>query len=171
MYPALRSRRDAYGPEASGRLIPILERTMHITGHSALIALALAWAGCSHSSTTSRVGLFAHLSVSQPRVVRLDEAEIEAVVLNYGPADATVNAFVLANSVLSVEVLDSGGRVLHPVPPPLPPDDVARFERVLSPGESLDFTYRLSYTVDTPPGEYTVRMKDVPSDQVVLTIR
>ena|ERR1017187_1188520 len=144
---------------------------MQRVGHLVFVALALACFGCAHSSTTSRGGLFTHLSVSQSQVSRLDEAEIAAVVRNCGPTNATVNTLVLGNSVLSVEVLDSRGQILHPVPPSVPPHDLASYERVLRPGESLKFTYHLSYMVETPPGRYTVRMRDMPSEQIVLTIR
>ena len=143
---------------------------MQIARHLVFVALALASFGCAHS-TASRVGLFAHLSVSQSQVSCLEEAEISAVVRNDGPTNATVNTFVLRNSVLSVEVLDSQGQILHPVPPPVPPPDLASYERVLPPGESLTFTYHLSYMVETPPGRYMVRMSDMPSEQIVLTIR
>jgi hypothetical protein len=140
-------------------------------GHLVFVALMLTCFGCAHSRSDSHVGLFTHLSVSQPRVARLDEAEIAAVVTNYGPTNATVNTWALGNTVLSVDVLDSHGQVLHPVPPSLPPPDLASYERVLSPGASLKFTYHLSYMVETPPGHYTVRMRHLPSEQIVLTIR
>jgi len=145
---------------------------MRRAGHLIFVVLALVCFGCAHPDTISRTGLFAHLSVSHPQVTRLDEAEITVIVRNYGPTNATINTYALESDVLSINVLNSKGEILAPVPASIPPPDVSKYRRVLSPGASQKFSYHgLSYEVETPPGRYTVRMRHIPSDQIVLTIR
>lgn len=131
------------------------------------IIICLGW---NHLRSGSRSGLFTYLSVSHRHIARLDEAEITAVVQNHGPTNAIVNTSILGNSILSVEVLNSRGELLPPIPPSIPPPDLKSYERILLPGESLKFSYHLFYQVKTPSGRYTVRMRDLPSNQIVLTI-
>lgn len=141
---------------------------------STIAATALALLlGCSSNpvrSSRSRHGLYAELRAPQLKVKHLEDLRINATLHNDGPADTTVNRYVLNNSVLALEVRDADGHVLPPLPPSPPPSDLRRYDTLLRAGDSLSFGYELFYQAPIPSGNYTVGMRGMPSDQLVISV-
>ena len=101
------------------------------------------------------------------------DVQFSVIVTNHGPTNAALNIWVLTNT-MTVSVFDARGKIVAPVaaaPPAVHSGSGLSLERSLKVGESLAFTARLGTYLDaTPPGEYRARMREIPSNEVLITI-
>ena len=120
----------------------------------------------------TRTGLFARLSAAKTDLNSLDEGTIKACVKNYGPYDTTINEFIFQNAILALEVKDDSGRALLSLPPPVPPIGLNEYNRVLHPGDSVLYTYKLDiFVLPERKGIYHVRLNRVNSEEAVVNVK
>lgn len=126
----------------------------------------------SQSPDEKKTGLFAKLTAAKTELNSLDEANVSACIKNYGPGDTTINEFVFQNAVLATEVKDDSNRVLLSFPPPVPPLGLNEYNRVLHPGDSVLYQYKLNvFVLPERKGKYAVRLKGIASEKLVLTVK
>ena len=87
------------------------------------------------------------------------QATITFTLQNVGKAPEKLNLFVLAIPSLTLDVRDAQGQRLSPMPPPVPPREMAM--ATLAPGAKRTFTLSLdAFSPPLSPGHYTVRVRD-----------
>ena len=97
--------------------------------------------------------------------------ELDHVVKNFGPQDTTVNLLSFEDPTLAIRVINATGDTMGSVPPSVPPLNLAQYERVLHPGDTLWRHFRLNdYQVTIPPGSYRVFLDGLPGDTVTITV-
>src|SRR5437870_3250535 len=147
---------------------------MRLPKHNLL--LTAAFLGILVTASTAQehlTGLSAHLSATNSRVAALRDVQFSVIVTNHGPTSATLNIWVLTNT-MTVSVFDAQGRIIAPAaaaPPSVHLGSRLSLERSVKVGESLAFTTRfVPYRDATPPGKYRARMREIPSNEVLITI-
>lgn len=137
-----------------------------------IFALILFSCGESQNPEVKRTGLFAKLAASKTELNSLNEADVSACIKNYGPHDTTINDFVFQNPVLATEVKDDSGKTLLSIPPPVPPIGLNEYNHILHPGDSALFHYKLNiFVLPERKGKYTVQLKGIASEKLVLTVK
>lgn len=99
------------------------------------------------------------------------DAYLEATILNTSNTTHEVNASQLQQAVLAVEVFDKKGVRVPTIPPSVPlPTKHLNYIRI-KPMEAFITTYDLHiFDPPLPDGSYTIRMKNMPSNQISFEI-
>ncbi len=113
-----------------------------------------------------------HATLTLPcKVCSTRDFSVRTVFLNTSERRVKLNHFVVQSPQLTLDVFNAKGKLLPPVPPPLPPDDLAQFDKLLFPGESYEVNYPLAIVSDLlPNGEYAVRARGFPSNTVYFRL-
>lgn len=135
-------------------------------------------------SDAGKDGLQLGIQVQKRTVSALREIQAEITVRNAGKDPLTINTWDLAGGYFGLEVLDSDGKPVPKVPPPMPapPPGSAGYEewqarhkkcdKVLKPGETFAFTCSPAINLTRPDGKYAVRFTHdgvtTPDVEVVL---
>ncbi len=141
------------------------------------VVCMLFFGACVMAPVRASVGptseLLATLSSSTLEVSSSESVKVEAVVRNRGRTVKVINLFAMRIPQLALEVLDSSGKVIPPVPSPVPPRDMRKYDRVLRPGESLRLAYQLRgmFRTGLPEGSYAVRMRGISSNELRFRVR
>jgi hypothetical protein len=141
------------------------------------VVCVLYFGACMMAPVGASVGpsseLLATLSSSTLEVSSSESVKVEAIIRNRGRTSEVINLFTVRFPQLSLEVLDSSGKVITPIPPPVPPREIRKYDRVLRPSEELRFTYRLRgmFRTGLPEGSYAVRMRGISSNELRFSVR
>jgi hypothetical protein len=85
--------------------------------------------------------------------------EIRITIENVGQKPETLSLFALAVPQLALDVFDAQGRVVPPMPPPMPPEQMDTAQ--LAPGATRTFTLTLqAFSPPLAPGRYSARLRD-----------
>ena len=151
-------------------------RFMRLTKHFPKLAVVLIAVFCvSFSAPKHSTGVVGHLSTTNTHVAALRGVQFSVVVTNRGPTNVTLNLWILTNT-MAVSVFDAQGKIVAAVaatPPPKPPRGArSSLERSLKVHESLVFSTHLGdFKKPTPPGRYWARLRTIPSNDVLITIK
>ena len=77
-------------------------------------------------------------------------------------------------TMLALAVHDTQGKRMLTIGPstPLPQKEMAKYIRLMKPGERVDIEYNLNiFSPELPPGKYSVTMQEIPSNRVYIRIR
>jgi hypothetical protein len=140
-----------------------------------LAAAAIMFFCASFSAPKHLTGVIGHLSATNTHVTALHDVQFSVVVSNYGPTNVTLNIWLLTNST-AVSVFDANGKILAPAAATPsskpPPGSRSPLERLLKVNESMAFVTRLGeFKNPTPPGRYWARLRAIPSNDVLITVR
>ncbi len=101
--------------------------------------------------------LVATITAERTTFASIRDAAVTVTVENRSYAPAELSLFVANSSILFLEVLDDGERMLTG-PPPTPPHDLLIVS--LAPGEQRQFNLSLNmFGRELPPGTYVVRTR------------
>lgn len=119
-------------------------------------------------------GLRAVVSPDGAELPSSQAGTLTVTIRNDGAEPATLAMDVLRSGILSLDVYDGDGKRIPTIPPPMPltDEEMERAKETLLPGQSRELTYTLHmFSPQLPPGEYTVRMRGMPSNTARFTIR
>jgi hypothetical protein len=149
---------------------------MRLTKYIPPLAAVVIVVCCGSSSALKRsTGVVGHLSTTNNYVAALRDVQFSVVITNRGPTNVTVNLWVLTNT-MAVSVFDAQGKLVAPVaatpPSKTPSGSRSPLERSLKVNESLAFMTRLGeFKRPTPPGRYWARLRTIPSNDVLITLK
>ena len=136
-----------------------------------VLLLIISCSSPQEEKTQEHNGVYVQLSSANTKVHLLDEVVLHAVVKNFGPQDTTVNLLSFEDPTLAIRVINATGDTMGSVPPSVPPLNLAQYERVLHPGDTLWRHFRLNdYQVTIPPGSYRAFLDGLPGDTVTITV-
>jgi hypothetical protein len=99
------------------------------------------------------------------------DAYIEATILNMSSKTYTLKAAELEQAILAVQVLDAKGKLVPSVPPSVPLSEENNTYITIKPMEAFITTYDLHiFDPLLATGKYTIKMKNIPSNQVSFEI-
>jgi hypothetical protein len=124
---------------------------------------------------SSPSGLHAVLYPSSESFRSSREGRVNAVIINSGGRDVTVDMWSLGQSMSALVVTrDDTGERMMPVGPATPrsPEELRNYLKILKPGEKIEVSYTLHiFSPGLPRGGYSVRMAHIPSNNVSVIIR
>jgi len=99
------------------------------------------------------------------------DAYVEATILNRSNKTYTFKAVELEQAILAVQVLDSKNRLVPTIPPSVPLSNKNSAYITIKPMEAFITTYDLHiFDPLLASGKYTIKMKNMPSNQVSFEI-
>ncbi|MBW2454856.1 MAG: hypothetical protein JRI68_10110 [Deltaproteobacteria bacterium] len=126
------------------------------------------------TSAPAAAGLQAVVSPDGAEFPSSQAGTLTVTIRNDGAEPATLQMDILRSGILSLDVFDADGKRIPTIPPPMPltPEEMKRAQETLPPGQSRKLTYTLHmFSPQLPPGQYTVRMRGMPSNAARFTIR
>jgi hypothetical protein len=99
------------------------------------------------------------------------DAYVEATILNTSNKTYTINSANLEQAILAVQVFDAEGKLIPSIPPSVPLSEENSTYITIKPMEAFITTYDLHiFDPLLAIGKYTVKMKNMPSNQVSFEI-
>jgi hypothetical protein len=137
-----------------------------------LFALAPTIACAKPRSDPANAGLRATITMlNLAPAVGCENATVSATVRNDADKEITLNTFAQQSEVLSLEIRKKSGQIVTQGPPPMPPSDIDKYDKLMKPGDELSFTYTLSGIAQgLAPGIYFLRTRGIASNVVRFRI-